>query len=280
MPLGSVGGAIQYQAPETLAGSLAGSSALTAHPSADIYALGIMWYEMLTGHHPFENATLGIVYKEDPRAYLRAHYQMRQWESRPARFAAGFNEEERIVPASEINEELRHHPQLEAMLNRCLSARQSDRYQNARLLLNELDRYVETGAVSTGTGAIEPATDKKNAQAISLPTKTPEMLVKDAESLLKQGQHGAAIEKADEALKNKPRLISAMLIKARVLIAMKRIEEATACLNSASEEGGENPDLCAALAEFYTAINKPSAAADYRLMEQQLRKKQGQQSRR
>ncbi|NQU36109.1 MAG: protein kinase, partial [Actinobacteria bacterium] len=65
LPLGSFGGAIQYQAPESL-------QAGEVSASADVYAIGLIWYKMLTGRHPFEAIAAG-----DVRAFVQAHYRIR-----------------------------------------------------------------------------------------------------------------------------------------------------------------------------------------------------------
>ncbi len=51
---GQVLGTVQYMAPELLQGT-------EATPAADTYALGIVVYEMLTGHLPFDDADLAAV---------------------------------------------------------------------------------------------------------------------------------------------------------------------------------------------------------------------------
>ena len=72
LPLGSTGGCIPYQAPESLLGG-------TAEIPSDIYATGLVWYEMLTGHHPFEDVGAEATSTADVQAYLRAHQESRKW---------------------------------------------------------------------------------------------------------------------------------------------------------------------------------------------------------
>ncbi len=56
--LGTIFGTPEYMAPEQAVGDAVG-------PAADLYAVGIMLYEMLTGYLPFE--------ADDPQAYLSLH---------------------------------------------------------------------------------------------------------------------------------------------------------------------------------------------------------------
>jgi serine/threonine-protein kinase len=71
MPLTSLGGAVEYQAPEQLAGASAGVA-------SDIYAIGLLWHEMLTGRHPFEGAGLEARARGDDAGYVFAHQEARR----------------------------------------------------------------------------------------------------------------------------------------------------------------------------------------------------------
>src|SRR5207248_5592563 len=46
-----VGGTLPYMSPEQLTAYGAGKS--TTNPNSDIYSLGVIFYELLTGRHPF-----------------------------------------------------------------------------------------------------------------------------------------------------------------------------------------------------------------------------------
>jgi len=114
-------GTPQYMAPEQ-----AMAEAHIDH-RADLYALGVMGYEMLTGHPPFEAPSA--------QAILSAHVlekpkDVREW--RPN------------VP-----------PLLAEALLRCLAKNPADRWQSAEELLAQLDLVA-----STPSGGVTPTTTK------------------------------------------------------------------------------------------------------------------------
>ena len=118
-PVTSVGvtlGTPTYMAPEQAAGDPA------IDHRADIYALGVMAYEMLTGAPPFTGST--------PQSVLAAH-MTRQPEPIASRRAA--------VPAA-----------LSAVVMRCLEKKPADRWQSVNALLAQLD------AMSTPGGGMLP----------------------------------------------------------------------------------------------------------------------------
>jgi serine/threonine protein kinase len=243
LPLGSLGGAVQYLSPEALAGE-------PAHAHADIYAVGLILYEMLTGCHPFADVDAD---SSDNAAYMRAHFRERK---RP------------IKPASDINKELLEHPQLEAMLNRCLCFRQSERYSNARLLLMELDRYIQRGVASGGGST---ATEPPTPHVVIDREKMPELLVADANSLLQQGRHDEALDFVGRALQSKPRLVPALLLKARVHTAQGDTGAARVVCFEAQKLARQDPEVFKVLAEIYAADGQHDMARNMRLQEQRLR---------
>ena len=107
---GGVVGTLQYLSPEQLKGGLADAR-------SDLWALGIMLYEMVTGHVPFEADTIGGLYEKIMKG---AH-----------------------TPACALNPMVPR--EVESIVARCLKKKPGDRYQSARDLLQDVNRLAATG---------------------------------------------------------------------------------------------------------------------------------------
>lgn len=252
LTLGARGAAISYQSPETLLGN-------PGYAPADIYALGLIWYQLLTSRHPFESAGLEATADGDDAAFVQAHLKARHWPIRPASPAEDPTAPGRIAPPSEINEDLRNHPQVEQMLCRCLEWSPAARFPNARVLLAEIDRYLDRGT----TSAIEsPATPRQPACTLAAPP--PERVAADVEALLKNRRTDEALARVDAALKTHPRSAILLVTRARVLIRTGRFDLARDALQAARAITSNAPEIDEATAEWYEAQGNPDAAAPFR----------------
>ncbi len=97
-------GTVQYYAPEQAQGEI-------VNPAADVYALGIVIYEMLTGRPPFDGDT--------PVAVAMQHIQ------------------EKPVPPSHLNPQI--PPALEEIIMRCLEKSPDRRYTDGNALARALE---------------------------------------------------------------------------------------------------------------------------------------------
>jgi serine/threonine-protein kinase len=121
---GMLAGTPQYMAPEILNGE-------PADRRSDIFALGVVFYEMLSGHHPFAaptpTAMIGQVLHQPPRPLDPA------------------------VPAP-----------LVAIVNRALAKSPADRYQTAHEIVYDLNHtdQIRSQAAATSPAPAEPARGK------------------------------------------------------------------------------------------------------------------------
>jgi Tol biopolymer transport system component len=110
---GAILGTVQYMAPEQIEGG-------DADARTDIFALGVVLYEMLTGRRPFEGnssaSLLGSILKDDPRPLAQ------------------------VLPAAS--------PALDHLVRRCLAKDPDERFQTARDVLFELKWIAETGSAA------------------------------------------------------------------------------------------------------------------------------------
>jgi serine/threonine protein kinase len=145
-PTGESLGTIQYYAPEQAQGEI-------VNPAADVYALGIVMYEMLTGRPPFDGNT--------PVAVAMQHIQ------------------DMPTPPSQLNPKI--PPALEDIILRCLEKIPEMRYRNGSMLARELEQLGEkkpaiAGAqkpsIGSGSSASSPS-DTNVAPASPQPTFYP-----------------------------------------------------------------------------------------------------------
>ena len=111
-------GTVQYYAPEQAQGEV-------VSPAADVYALGIVMYEMLTGRTPFDGDT--------PVAVAMRHIQ------------------DLPEPPSEYNPRI--SPGLERIILRCLEKNPHDRYRDGNALAYTLENLGRQGRRGSGPSA-------------------------------------------------------------------------------------------------------------------------------
>jgi hypothetical protein len=107
-PTATIVGTPAYMAPELWAG-------LPAGPATDVFALGVILYESLTGRHPFHGAHI-----------QETMVQILDLEREP-------------VPPRTLNPEVGRD--LETVCLKCLAKRPEDRYRSAGELAEDLERY-------------------------------------------------------------------------------------------------------------------------------------------
>ncbi|MGH9763091.1 MAG: serine/threonine protein kinase, partial [Blastocatellia bacterium] len=97
---------LEYLSPELLNGGL-------ANPKSDIWALGVLLYEMVTGTAPFESPTLPGLFDKIMRG--------------------------EFAPASSLNPSV--SPELERIISKCLKKKAADRYQSVEEMAADMDRF-------------------------------------------------------------------------------------------------------------------------------------------
>ncbi|MGH9900451.1 MAG: serine/threonine-protein kinase [Pyrinomonadaceae bacterium] len=101
--VGSIIGTLNYIPPEQLRG-------VVADARSDIWALGVLLYEMVTGHVPFESTTLGDLCDKITNVVY--------------------------TPPTLVNSSVPRH--VESIITRCLKKSPADRYQSAQELLQDI----------------------------------------------------------------------------------------------------------------------------------------------
>jgi serine/threonine-protein kinase len=163
---GVIMGTPGYLAPE----QAISSAALT--PASDIYALGIVLFELLTGRLPFEADTpMGVVLKhlyEEPPP--------------PSKFRSG-------LP-----------PALDALVLRALSKEPADRFASAGMLARALETAWPLGRTASGASRKPPAQPRQTPAAAPKPNATAQSrtAAKPATSAGSRPRTPAATQKASE----------------------------------------------------------------------------------
>jgi tRNA A-37 threonylcarbamoyl transferase component Bud32 len=137
---GSVVGTLEYMAPEQ-----AGFSALDIDTRADIYALGVILYEVLTGLPPFDSQRLRkaavdeairIIREEEPP---RPSMRLSTDESLPSLAALRQTEPKRLMALM--------RGELDWVVMKCLEKDRNRRYETANGLARDVQRYLHDDPV-------------------------------------------------------------------------------------------------------------------------------------
>jgi serine/threonine protein kinase len=106
---GDVIGTLQYLSPEQLKGGMADSR-------SDIWALGVLFYEMLTGQVPFDSPTIGSLCEK----ICKVSY----------------------APASALIPKIPR--EADAIISKCLKKNPADRYQSASMMRQDILKLMQT----------------------------------------------------------------------------------------------------------------------------------------
>src|SRR5262245_39449173 len=132
---GTVVGTLEYMAPEQ-----AGFSALDVDTRADIYSLGVILYELLTGLKPFDNArlhkaaideVLRIIREEEPP---RPSTRLSTDDALPSLAAIRQTEPKRLTTLM--------RGELDCVVMKCLEKDRSRRYETANALSRDVQRFL------------------------------------------------------------------------------------------------------------------------------------------
>ncbi len=139
--LGKVVGTLQYMSPEQ-----ARADAMDVDTRTDIYALGVMLYELLTGSTPLETATLGTKALLQVLAIIRDTDPPRPSDrlSHIGDSISGISDQRQILP-SKLRQILRG--ELDWVVMKALEKDRTRRYESASGFADDLQRYLSGDAV-------------------------------------------------------------------------------------------------------------------------------------
>ena len=130
---GDVIGTLHYLSPEQIKGGVADSR-------SDIWAMGVLLYEMVTGRLPFDSTTLGDLCNK----ISKASYAM----------------------PTTVNPSLPR--EVEAIVSRCLRKNATDRYQTAGNLIKDIQQIETRSPVSPAASEVRPSAGRRKMSMAKL----------------------------------------------------------------------------------------------------------------
>jgi serine/threonine protein kinase len=251
---GGAGGALICQAPETLLG-------INPTPASDVYALGLMLYEMLAGKNPLTEVGL-----EASAAKRHEQYRQLQIQAREAGLPPLPDYEHSDRPAGE---QLKDHPALLELIERCLRFKATERYDNARILLQALERY------ASGQGVVVfPVKEEQSVKSeVPTPALTLDRLLTEVQILLRQGRIDEARARCEQAQGRFQQSGKPYRWLAEIQLAQRQWKEALQICAQGIKVDPNEPELLETTAHAYDMGGQMTAATEMRKRAMALRQK-------
>jgi serine/threonine protein kinase len=141
--IGQAVGTLEYMAPEQLIGS-------TCDHRSDIYALGVVMYEMLTGRRPYADAT-------GPTSLVAAVM------TQP------------LMPPGRMFHRACYPETVDALVLCCLAKEATDRYDDVHALIAAIDEIILP--LASGSYSTEIANTDSDSTWIDMPTQSPQFVI-------------------------------------------------------------------------------------------------------
>jgi serine/threonine protein kinase len=236
----NVGGTPHCQPPEALAGL-----ALTL--AADVYALGLLFYEILTGKNPFISIGLEAYAQQDFEEFRRLQTR--------ARFDG-------VRPLSESSHpELKNHPLLVSIVERCLAFEARQRYQNAALLLADVAAYREGRPISEATLTVARGPARPSAERLeAAPGAELDRLLQEARVLIDAGMFAEGRARCNAARRQFPRSGKPFRWLAQAALAEDGPDTARRLCEQGLALDPDEPDLYELLVDVYLQRSQPHLA--------------------
>jgi serine/threonine protein kinase len=241
-------GAISYQAPETLTGN---------YPSAasDVYSLGLTFHEILSGKNPLGKIGLAEMAEDKTDKYTNVQLMARR----------------NGIPelTEQDNAEMKDHPLLVGIIQQCLRYKASERYGNARMLLDELLKYQKGG----GTPLPPPPPAPEPAPVeIVLPL---ERLLSEAGYQLNTGKVEEARLRFEKARQAYPGSAKPVWGLARVLLSKREWQEALKLCAAGRAVDSNDPEGYEVMADAYELGGQPGMVAQMQKLALAARQRSG-----